>query len=96
MHYYTTTTTTILLYWTTVHSRLLDPYAVLGSIGFLLFLFYLVYNFLNNNGVGRSSRRRRRKRRHNEFLPFHYKAGCISLLLNSHENVVLYQNTNEL
>ena len=80
---------------TTEHSRLLDPYAVLGSIGFLLFLFYLVYNFLNNNGVGRSSSRRRR-RRHNEFLPFHYKAGCISFLLNSYENVVLYKNTNEL
>jgi hypothetical protein len=34
----------------------LDPYAVLGLLGFLVFLFYVIYNFINNNGGRRFSR----------------------------------------
>ena len=32
----------------------MDPYAVLALLGFLVFLFYVIYSFLNNSGNGRS------------------------------------------
>jgi hypothetical protein len=32
-----------------------DPYAVLALLGFLVFLFYIIYSFLNNSGNGRRS-----------------------------------------
>lgn len=30
----------------------LDPYAILALLGFLVFLFYIIYSFLNNTGNG--------------------------------------------
>ena len=36
-------------------SPAVDPYAVLALLGFLVFLFYIIYNFLNNTGGGRRS-----------------------------------------
>ena len=30
-----------------------DPYAVLALLGFLVFLFYIIYNFLNRTGSGK-------------------------------------------
>jgi hypothetical protein len=30
-----------------------DPYAVLALLGFVVFLFYIIYNFLNRTGSGR-------------------------------------------
>jgi hypothetical protein len=30
-----------------------DPYAVLALLGFLVFLFYIIYNFLNRTGTGK-------------------------------------------
>jgi len=33
----------------------LDPYAILALLGFLVFLFYIIYSFLNNTGNGRRS-----------------------------------------
>jgi hypothetical protein len=30
-----------------------DPYAVLALLGFLVFLFYIIYNFLNRTGNGK-------------------------------------------
>ena len=32
----------------------LDPYALLALLGFLVFMFYIIYNFINNTGSGRS------------------------------------------
>ena len=32
----------------------MDPYAILALLGFLVFLFYIIYNFINNSGDGRS------------------------------------------
>ena len=31
----------------------MDPYAILALLGFLVFLFYIIYNFINNSGDGR-------------------------------------------
>ncbi len=31
----------------------MDPYAVLALLGFLVFLFYIIYNFLNRTGNGK-------------------------------------------
>ena len=36
------------------YRSVLDPYAVLALLGFLVFLFYIIYNFINNSGDGRS------------------------------------------
>ena len=33
---------------------MLDPYALLALLGFLVFMFYIIYNFINNTGSGRS------------------------------------------
>ena len=33
---------------------MLDPYAVLALLGFLVFMFYIIYNFINNTGNGRA------------------------------------------
>ena len=30
----------------------MDPYATLALLGFLVFLFYIIYSFLNNTGNG--------------------------------------------
>jgi hypothetical protein len=30
-----------------------DPYAVLALLGFVVFLFYIIYNFLNRTGSGK-------------------------------------------
>ena len=32
----------------------LDPYALLALLGFLVFMFYIIYNFINNTGNGRA------------------------------------------
>lgn len=32
-----------------------DPYAVLALLGFMVFLFYIIYSFLNNSGNGKRS-----------------------------------------
>merc|ERR1712050_401509 len=34
----------------------LDPYVVLGLLGFLVFVFYVTFNFINNNGKRRFKR----------------------------------------
>jgi len=60
-----------------VISPVVDPYAVLALLGFLVFLFYIIYSFLNNTGGGRSlsglaqenqSRRKTRRTRCEEHL----------------------------
>ena len=38
---------------TLVSRYAVDPYAVLAILGFLIFLFYTIYNFLNATGNGR-------------------------------------------
>ena len=37
-----------------VFSSVLDPYALLALLGFLVFMFYIIYNFINATGSGRS------------------------------------------
>ena len=36
-------------------SYAIDPYAVLAILGFMVFLFYTIYNFLNSTGNGKRS-----------------------------------------
>ena len=37
-----------------IFRSVMDPYAILALLGFLVFLFYIIYNFINNSGDGRS------------------------------------------
>ena len=46
-------------YWQnflTFSSSVLDPYGIMAMLGFLVFLFYLIYNYLNANGNAGSGR----------------------------------------
>ena len=36
----------------TYFRSVLDPYALLALLGFLVFMFYIIYNFINNTGDG--------------------------------------------
>ena len=36
-----------------LRTPIVDPYAVLALLGFLVFLFYIIYNFLNRTGTGK-------------------------------------------
>ena len=38
-----------------LHRYAIDPYAVLAILGFMVFLFYTIYNFLNSTGNGKRS-----------------------------------------
>ena len=37
------------------YGTVLDPYGLMAMLGFLVFLFYLIYNYLNASGNGRRS-----------------------------------------
>ena len=53
-HLWVTLTLSLLQFSSSLYRSVMDPYAILALLGFLVFLFYIIYNFINNSGDGRS------------------------------------------
>lgn len=39
------------------HGSVIDPYGIMAMLGFLVFLFYLIYNYLNATGSANNGRK---------------------------------------
>ena len=39
------------------HRSVIDPYGIMAMLGFLVFLFYLIYNYLNATGSANNGRK---------------------------------------